>query len=56
MKFFIPISALIAGAMALPAASQGVPGGSCSGFADIAPELTSMSKSLPELAKAASGK
>lgn len=56
MKFFIPISALIAGAMALPAATQGGPGGSCSGLSDIAPELTSMSELLPELAKAASGK
>lgn len=52
MKFFIPLSALLAGALALPAASQGAAGGSCSMFAEMQPELESISASLPELVAA----
>lgn len=54
MKFFIPLSALLAGALALPAASQGAAGGSCSALSQMKPELESLSASLPEILAIAS--
>lgn len=54
MKFTVPISVFIAGALALPAAQQGGGAGSCPALKDMGPALKSTQDILPDLSEAVS--